>query len=149
MTHLTKTATLASMTALSLAALAGPVAAAGHATKPAKLTHTHLTLKATQERVTKNDKFKATVVAKLRAKHSGLADETVSVDQRAMGATKWVDTGQTGTTAADGTVTFAFTQTANKQQYRVVFAGDETYSKSHSGTITIHKLKATSPTHGA
>lgn len=143
MTRISKTGTILGVAALSMAAVAGPAAASGHGGgKSPKLTHTHLTLKATQEKVTKNDKFKASVVAKLRAKKAGLADETVDLQQHAKGATKWVDTGKTDTTATDGTATFSFTQSATKEQYRVVFAGDATYAKSHSGTITIKKLKS-------
>jgi hypothetical protein len=125
--------------ALSLAVAAGPAMAKD---KTPKLAHTHLTVKAAQERVTKNDKFKATVVATLRAKKAGLADEPVELLQRDKGATKWVDTGTGATTDANGAASFAFIQAEAKQQYRVVFAGDATYAKSHSGTITIHKLKA-------
>jgi hypothetical protein len=124
-------------------AVSAPALAAGHGGKQPKLTHTHLTLKATQAKVAKNDKFKATVVATLRAKKAALPGETVDLAQRIKGAaTKWTDTGSTGTTAADGTVTFAFTQSATKQQYRVVFAGDATYAASHSGTITIKRANS-------
>lgn len=149
MKQFTTIGTFAGITALSLVALAGPATASGHSGKSPKLTHTHLTLKATQERVTKNDKFKASVVAKLRAKKAGLSDETVGLSQRADGATKWLATGQTGTTAADGTVAFTFTQGVTKEQYRVVFAGDSTYHASHSGTITIKKLKSTKSVEGS
>ncbi len=145
MNRISQAGTFLGTAALSLAAVAGPAAGATHTNaKPTKLVHTHLTLKATQERVTKNDKFKATVVAKLRARKAGLAGETVDLEQHAKGATKWVDTGLTGTTAADGTASFAFVQGATTVQYRVVFAGDSAYAKSHSGTVTIRKFKAAS-----
>ena len=139
MTKLSKPGTILCVTALSLAVSAPAVASAhGHT----GLTHTAITLKATQEKVTKNDKFKATVVAKLRAGHAGVASETVSLQLRTKGTTpKWTDTGTTGTTATDGTVSFTFVQGATKAQYRVAFAGDTTYAASHSGTITIHRLK--------
>ncbi|MBV9485338.1 MAG: hypothetical protein JO246_04715 [Frankiaceae bacterium] len=142
MTRIFKTGTILTAAAMSLA-VGAPALASGHPAKDPKLVHTHLTLKATQEKVNKNDKFKATVVAKLRAKKAGLAAETVSLQERSKGAdSKWSDTGVSGTTADDGTAAFTFTQSENKQQYRVVFAGDDTYAKSHSGNITIKRLKA-------
>jgi hypothetical protein len=140
MIKLSKPGTVLCVTALSLA-VSAPAVASAH-TGHAGLKHTALTLKATQEKVTKNDKFKATVLAKLRAGHAGVANETVSLQLRTKGTTpKWTDTGVTGTTATDGTVSFTFTQGATKQQYRVSFAGDSTYAPSHSGTTTIHRLK--------
>jgi hypothetical protein len=129
--------------ALSLMAVATPAFAGDHPTKKPHLTHTHLTLHATQEKVTKNDKFKATVVAKLRAHKQGLAGESVELFQRDKGATKWVDTGTGATTDSDGAATFKFVQTESKQKYRVVFAGDASNQKSHSGVITIKRSKAT------
>lgn len=139
MMKMTKATMTFGVAALSLAVAAGPAVAKN--TTP-KLAHTHLTLKATQSHVTKNDHFKATVVAKLRAKKAGLAAESVELFQHAKGATKWVDTGTSAVTDTDGAATFTFVQTADKQQYRVVFAGDATYHASHSGSITINKLKA-------
>lgn len=127
-----------SVAALTLAVAATPAMAKDHTPK---LAHTHLTLKATQQKVTPNDKFKATVVATLRAKHDRLAGEPVELFQRAKGAS-WVDTGTGATTDPNGAASFSFTQGAAKQQYRVVFAGDATYHGSRSGAITIHKLKA-------
>jgi hypothetical protein len=129
--------------ALSLVALGAPAYGASHdASKKPHLANTHLTLRATQQKVTKNDKFKATVVAKLRSHKNGLAGENVELFQHAKGATKWVDTSTGGTTDSNGAVTFSFVQTESKQQYRVVFAGDSTYQRSHSGTITIKRSKA-------
>jgi hypothetical protein len=130
--------------ALTLVTMGTPAFGASHqASKKTHLAHTHLTLHATQEKVTKNDKFKATVVAKLRSHKDGLAGEPVELFQRAKGATKWVDTSTGGTTDSNGAATFAFVQSESKQQYRVVFAGDSTYKGSHSGTITIKRSKAT------
>ena len=134
--------TVAAAAALTLA-VGTPALAATHGhTKPTHRAQTHLTLRATQERVTKNDKFKATVVAKLRAHKAPLAAENVELFQRSAGATKWVDTGQGSATGADGTATFTFTQSTEKQKYRVVFTGDSTYRASHSGAITIKRVKA-------
>jgi hypothetical protein len=130
--------------ALSLVTVGTPAfGSANHPAKKPHVAHTHLTLRSTQERVTKNDKFKATVVAKLRSHKQGLAGESVELFQRDKGATKWVDTGSGATTDTDGKATFSFVQSETKQQYRVVFAGDSSYQKSHSGNITIKRSKAT------
>jgi hypothetical protein len=137
MTRISKTGTFLCVTAMSLA-VGAPALAAGHS----GVAHTHLTLKATQERVNKNSKFKATVVAKLRSHKAAVAGETVDLQQRGKPGKTWNDTGITGTTGTDGTASFTFTQAQDKQQYRVVFAGDTSYAKSHSGAITINRLKA-------
>jgi hypothetical protein len=140
MTTLPRTALALGVTALSLAVAASPAAAKD---KAPKLQHTHLTVKSTHEKVSGNNSFKATVVARLRAKQMGLAAEPVELFQRVKGgASKWVDTGAGATTDATGAASFAFVQSDTKGQYRVVFAGDSTYDGSHSGTITINKLQA-------
>lgn len=119
------------------------VAAASHGkpTKTAKLATTHLTLKATKEKLTKADHVRANVTGTLRAKKAPLANELVTVDERKPGKSKWTATSFTSTTDANGKVTFAFVQTTANEQYRLVFAGDTTYKKSHSGTISIHRAK--------
>lgn len=144
MSRIATISTLGAVAAFSLVTVASPVSAASHnASKKPHLANTHLTLHATQEKVTKNDKFKATVVAKLRSHKNGLDGESVELFQRAKGAAKWVDTSTGGTTDSNGAVTFSFVQTESKQHYRVVFAGDSTYQRSHSGSITIKRSKAT------
>jgi hypothetical protein len=125
---------------LSLVATASPVAAKD---KAPKLEHTHLTLKATQAQSSQQGRYKAGVVATLRAKNAGLAAEPVELFQRVKGAAKWADTGVGATTDSTGAASFAFVQSDTKGQYRVEFAGDTTYAASHSGTITVHPLQAT------
>lgn len=145
MSRLTTSAvTAGTLAALSLCGLSNAALAAGQAPdKPGHLTHTHLTLKATKEKVTRDHSFKATVAARLRAKHAPLAGEPVSLQERQKGAS-WSNTGTTATTDADGSASFSFVQSDKKEQYRVVFAGDTAYRHSHSGTITITRLKSAS-----
>jgi hypothetical protein len=133
--------TVGAVAALAFSGTFGMAAASAHPVPQGHLIHTHLTLHATKERVTKNQKFKATVVAKLRAHKAGVAGETVDLQQRHKGA-HWVDTGTTATTDSAGVATFSFLQAQTKEQYRVTFAGDATHRHSHSGTITISKVKA-------
>jgi hypothetical protein len=132
--------TVGAVTALAISGTFGMAAAQAHPAPKTHLTHTHLTLHATMERVTKNQKFKATVVARLRAHKAGLVDETVDLQQRHKGA-KWVDTGTTATTDSTGAATFTFVQAQTKEQYRVTFAGDAAFRHSHSGTITISRVR--------
>jgi hypothetical protein len=120
---------------------AGPVYAA-HQPAKSHLAHTHITLRAAQEKMTKHNKFKATVVARLRSHKQGVAGENVELFQRTKGATKWVDAGIGSVTDSTGAATFHFVQTESKQKYRATFAGDATYQKSHSGVITIRRAKA-------
>jgi hypothetical protein len=138
--QLSKSTLIVGVAALSLAAAASPALAKD---KAPKLVHTHLTSKATKEKASQNDSFKATVVVRLRAKNTGLSSEPLELFKRAKGATKWADTGVGTTTDSAGAATFGFVQSDTKGQYRVAFAGDATYAASHSGMITIHKLKAT------
>jgi hypothetical protein len=120
------------------------VAAASH-TKPTKLTDTHLTIKATKEKLTKGGNVKASVTGTLRAKKAAVANELITVDERQAGKTKWTATSFTATTDANGKVTFAFVQTNANEQYKLVFAGDTTYKHSHSGTIAIRRSKVAAP----
>ncbi|MGN6472794.1 MAG: hypothetical protein ACTHK4_03970 [Mycobacteriales bacterium] len=107
----------------------GPKSSHGHT---GKLVHTHLTVHAPATNGTRSN-----VVGTLRAHHTGVANETISVVQRSAADHTWTATGQTATTDADGHVTVALTQQPTTVQYRLVFAGDTAYRKSHSGTITI------------
>src|SRR5581483_11249335 len=84
--------------ALTLMAVGTPAFGAGHPAKKPQLAHTHLTVHAKQEKLAKNDKVKATVVARLRSHKQGLADETVELFPRDKGGpTKWTDTGSGAT----------------------------------------------------
>jgi hypothetical protein len=143
--NVTRALSLATGLAVASSGFVG-VAAAAHPkpskpAKTAKLATTHLTLKATKEKLTNADHVRANVTGTLRAKKAALADEVVTVDERKPGKSKWTATSFTSTTDANGKVSFAFVQTNANEQYRLVFAGDSTYKKSHSGTISIHRSK--------
>jgi hypothetical protein len=135
----TRALSLATGVAIASAGFVG-IAAATH-TPPAHLKTTTLTLKATHERLTSGGNIKGTITGHLRSHKTGLVDETVTVQERRAGKTKWTDTEYTGTTDENGKVQFAFVQTNNNEQYRLVFAGDSTYKKSHSGVIAIRRSK--------
>jgi hypothetical protein len=121
---------------------AGLLGAAGAKPAQTQLAKTHLTIKSASIRVNKVDKYKATINGKLRSHKAGVADEVVGLNERKAGKTKWTATGLTATTDANGAVSFTLTQTNEREQYQLSFAGDSTYKKSHSGSVTVNKATA-------
>ena len=75
----------------------------------------------------------------LRSHRKGVAGETVTLDGRAGKKPRWVAIG-TGTTGSDGSVTFTVAPTV-KSQFKLVFAGDSSYRKSHSNVVTLKAVK--------
>lgn len=137
-----RTAVIGTSVALASAGLLGTAVAGPHA--HANLKTTTLTIHAP---ATTTAHYKATVGGKLRSHKSPLAGEDVSLQQRSGKGKTWTDTGSSQTTGTDGKVSFTFTQSEKKEQYRLFFAGDSTYKKTHSGTVTIKRAKpAPTPT---
>jgi hypothetical protein len=137
-----RTAVIGASIVLASAGVAGTAAAGTHA--PSGLQHTHLNVHAPANTT---GHYKATVGGKLKSHHTGVANESVSLQQRTGKGQSWTDTGITATTDADGKVSFTLTQSDKKEQYRLSFAGDSTYRKSHSGTVTVTRVKpAPTPT---
>jgi hypothetical protein len=75
----------------------------------------------------------------LRDGRSGVAGETITLDSRTGKKPRWTVV-TTGTTDATGSVTFTVAPTA-KTQYKLVFAGDSSFRKSHSNVITLKAVK--------
>ena len=75
----------------------------------------------------------------LRARHKGVAGESVKLESRTGKKPRWAVAG-TGTTAATGSVTFTVAPAA-KTQYKLVFAGDATHRKSASNVITLKAVR--------
>jgi hypothetical protein len=75
----------------------------------------------------------------LRSNRKGVAGEAVTLDGRAGKKRRWVAV-ETGTTGSSGSVTFSVAPTV-KSQFKLVFAGDSTYRKSHSNVITLKPVK--------
>ena len=75
----------------------------------------------------------------LRDGRTGVAGETITLDSRTGKKPRWAVV-TTGTTGADGSVTFPVAPTV-KTQFKMVFAGDSTYRKSHSNVITLKAVK--------
>jgi hypothetical protein len=72
----------------------------------------------------------------LRSHRKGVAAETITLERRAGGHSKWVVIG-TGTTAADGSATFTVASPTKRTQFEMVFAGDSTYRNSHSNVVSV------------
>jgi len=136
---LSRITVVAATTGLVSAGLLGAATANTHSSRPAA---THLTIKSAKIRVTKTDKYKATVTGTLRSHRAPVAGETVGINERKNGVKKWTATGATATTDPNGKVVIALIQTNAKEQYQLVFAGDSSYRKSHSGAVTVNKAKA-------
>jgi len=142
---LSRTAVLATTAGLATASLMGAASAKG---QPTHLSRTHLTIKSASVRVTQTDKYKATITGTLRSHHAGVANETITLNERHNSSHAWAATGQTATTDANGKVVITLTQTNVREQYQLVFAGDTTstpgYKASHSGVVTVNASNATS-----
>jgi 5-hydroxyisourate hydrolase-like protein (transthyretin family) len=75
----------------------------------------------------------------LRDERTGVASETITLDSRTGKKPRWTVV-TTGTTDSTGSVTFTVAPTA-RTQYKLVFAGDSTFRKSHSNVITLKAVK--------
>jgi hypothetical protein len=75
----------------------------------------------------------------LRDGKTGVAGEMITLDSRTGKKPRWAAVA-TGTTGAGGSVTFTVAPTA-RTQFKMVFAGDSTFRKSHSNVITLKAVK--------
>ena len=116
-------------------ATATAASAAGHP-KP-KLDATALSIK---NKVIAHHRHHAdSITGVLRDEHTGVANETITLDSRTGKKPRWAAVA-TGTTGANGSVTFTVAPTA-RTQFKLVFAGDSTFRKSHSNVITLKAVK--------
>jgi hypothetical protein len=128
--------------AAAVAVLAGggvmvTATAAGAATGHSKLQPTTLSIK---NKAIAHGKHHADAVSGvLRSHRKDVAGETITLDSRTGKKPRWAAVG-TGTTGSNGSVTFDVTPTT-RTQYKLVFAGDSTFRKSHSNVITLKAVK--------
>jgi hypothetical protein len=115
-------------------ATATAASAAGH---PKSLDATTLSIK---NKVISHGKHHAdAITGVLRDEHTRVAGETITLDSRTGKKPRWTMVA-TGTTGADGSVTFTVAPTT-RTQFKLVFAGDSTFRKSHSNVITLKAVK--------
>ena len=80
------------------------------------------------------------VTGVLRTSHrKDVAGETITLDSRAGHHRRWTVVG-TATTGTNGSVSFTVAPTV-RTEYKLVFAGDSTYRKSHSNVISLKVAK--------
>jgi len=116
-------------------ATATAASAAGHP-KP-KLDATTLSIK---NKVIAHGKHHAdAITGVLRDEHTRVANEKITLDARTGKKRRWTAV-TSGTTDATGSVTFTVTPTRTTQ-FKLVFAGDSTFGKSHSNVITLKAVK--------
>jgi hypothetical protein len=127
--------------ALASAGLLGTAVAGTHGGTHSGLKTTTLTIHAPANTTSHG---RLTVAGKLRSHKTPLVGDSVSLQDRSGKGKTWSDAGQPAqVTDANGKVSFTLVQGTSKEQYRLFFAGDSTYRKTHSGTVTVRKPKPT------
>jgi hypothetical protein len=134
---LTRVGSAAAVAVLAGAGVIATATAADAASHHQKLAPTTLSIK---NKVIAHGKHKAdALTGVLRSHRKGVAGETVTLDGRTGKKPRWVAIGS-GTTGSDGSVTFTVAPTV-KSQFKLVFAGDSSYRKSHSNVVTLKPVK--------
>ncbi len=128
--------------AAGVLAAGGMLAAAGAASAATPGSHGHAklatTLHISNKAVARNHHHADMLTGVLRSHRKGVASETVTLVSRAGAHRKWAAV-SSGTTGADGSVSFTVAAPAKTTQFEMVFAGDTGHRKSHSNVITIKK----------
>ena len=136
-TRLGSAAAVAVLAAGGAMATATAASAAGHPKPNPKLDATTLSIK---NKVIAHGRHHAdSITGVLRDERTGVANEKVTLDSRAGKKRRWAVVG-TGTTGADGSVTFTVAPTT-RTQFKLVFGGDSTFRKSASNVITLNAVK--------
>ena len=135
LTRFGSAAAVAVLAAGGVMATATAASAAGHP-KP-KLDATTLSIK--NKAIAHGKHHLDSITGVLRDGHTGVANETITLDGRTGKKRRWVAV-TTGTTGANGSVTFTVAPTATSQ-FKLVFAGDSAFRKSHSNVITLKAVK--------
>ena len=113
-------------------------AAAGAATGHHPLIVTTLSIK---NKVVAHARHHVDVISGvLRHRHTGVAGETIKLESRTGKKPRWAVV-QTGTTGANGSVTFNGVSPSTRTQFKLVFAGDATYRHSASNVITLKAVR--------
>jgi len=134
---LTRVSSAAAVAVLATGGVMATATAASAAKGHPKLAATTLSIK---NKPIAHAKHHADALTGVLSSHrKGVAGETITLDSRTGKKPRWAAVAS-GTTGADGSVTFTVAPTA-KTQYKMVFAGDSTYRKSHSNVITLKAVK--------
>jgi hypothetical protein len=134
---LTRVGSAAAVAVLASGGVVATTTAADAATHHQKLQPTTLSIK--NKAIAHGKHHADALTGVLRSHGKGVAGETVTLDGRAGKKRRWVAIGA-GTTGSGGSVSFTVAPTV-KSQFKLVFAGDSTYRKSHSNVITLKPVK--------
>lgn len=134
---LTRVGSAAAVAVLAGGGVIATATAADAASHHSKLQPTTLSIK--NKAIAHGKHHADALTGVLRSHRKGVAGETVTLDGRAGKKPRWVAIG-TGTTGSDGSVTFTVAPTV-KSQFKLVFAGDSSYRKSHSNVVTLKPVK--------
>jgi len=131
--RLSRFGTASAVVILATGGVLATASVASAAKPPAKLAATTLSIK--NKPIAHGKHHADAISGVLRSHRKGVAGETVTLDSRTGKKPRWAAVG-TATTGTDGSVSFTVAP-AVKTQFKLVFAGDATYRKSHSNTITL------------
>jgi hypothetical protein len=134
---LTKIGSTAAVAVLATGAVMATGTAANAAKGHAKAAATTLSIK--NKVVAHSRHHVDALTGVLRAHRKGVAGETITLESRTGKKPRWAAAGS-ATTGATGAVTFTVDPSA-RTQYKLVFAGDSSYRKSHSNVITLKAIK--------
>ena len=119
-------------------ATATVASAAGHPKPAPKLDATTLSIK--NKAIAHGRHHTERIIGVLRDEHTRVANEKITLDARAGKKRRWTAV-TTGTTDATGTVTITVAAPTRRTQFKLVFAGDSTFGKSHSNVVTVNGVK--------
>jgi len=131
LTRFGSAATVAVLATGGVMATATAASAAGH---PKSLDATTLSIR--NRAIVRHHHHADAITGVLRDEHTRVAGETITLDSRTGKKPRWTVVA-TGTTDANGSVTFTVAPTT-RTQFKLVFAGDSTFRKSHSNVITLN-----------
>ena len=134
LTRFGSAATVAVLATGGVMATATAASAAGH---PKSLDATTLSIR--NRAIVRHHHHADAITGVLRDEHTRIAGETITLDSRTGKKPRWTVVA-TGTTDANGSVTFTVAPTT-RTQFKLVFAGDSTFRKSHSNVITLKAVK--------
>ena len=131
LTRFGSAATVAVLATGGVMATATAASAAGH---PKSLDATTLSIR--NRAIVRHHHHADAITGILRDEHTRVAGETITLDSRTGKKPRWTVVA-TGTTDTNGSVTFTVAPTT-RTQFKLVFAGDSTFRKSHSNVITLN-----------
>ena len=137
-TRLGSAAAVAVLAAGGALATATAASAAGHPKPHPKVDATTLSIK--NKVIAHHRHHFELITGVLRDERTRVANEKITLDSRSGKKRRWSVVG-TGSTGADGSVTFTVAAPTTRTQFKLVFAGDSTFGKSHSNVITISGMK--------